>query len=246
MNFFAFKDRQMVLRADGKGLQKSDLDALQEYCTITDRFSEQASGIEVVGLDKDAVLPDGYQFVLIREQYAKNGFDNCFTLSRAKALLEWRRNTRYCGRCGSALKDSETFTARECPECGNLIFPRIEPCVIVTVRRGEEILLARHVQRNQNVFACIAGFMEAGETVEQAVAREVLEETGIKVKNIRYYGSQSWPFPAQLMLGFTAEYESGEIKVQEEEISEAKWFKAEECPATPPAGSIAYRLIHNE
>ncbi len=88
--------------------------------------------------------------------------------------------------------------------------------------------------------------MEAGETVEQAVAREVLEETGIKVKNIRYYGSQSWPFPAQLMLGFTAEYESGEIKVQEEEISEAKWFKAEECPATPPAGSIAYRLIHNE
>lgn len=143
------------------------------------------------------------------------------------------------------MQEHQTLTARECPECRNLIFPRIEPCIIVLVSRDDEILLARHVQRNQNIYACIAGFMEAGETAEQAVAREIMEETGITVRNIRYYGSQSWPFPSQLMLGFTAEYESGEIKLQEDELSDAQWFHRDNCPASPPPGSIAYRLIHN-
>ena len=109
---------------------------------------------------------------------------------------------------------------------------------------GNEILLARHLQRNQDVYACIAGFMEAGETAEHAVRREILEETGISVKNIHYLGSQSWQFPDQLMLAFTAEYESGEINVQKEELIEAGWFDRNNCPATPQPGSIAYRLIH--
>ena len=107
-------------------------------------------------------------------------------------------------------------------------------------------MLARHVQRNQDIYACIAGFMEAGESAEQAVKREILEETGIKVKNICYKGSQSWPFPAHLMLAFTAEYESGEIKIQPDELSDAQWFNIHDNPATPPPGSIAYKLIHNE
>ncbi len=112
------------------------------------------------------------------------------------------------------------------------------------VSRGDEILLALHRQRNIQRYSCLAGFMEAGESAEQAVQREIMEETGIRVRNVRYFGSQSWPFPSQLMLGFTAEYESGEIRVQEEELREARWFLRSECPATPPPGSLAYRLIH--
>ncbi|MDE5561699.1 MAG: NAD(+) diphosphatase, partial [Bacteroidaceae bacterium] len=131
-----------------------------------------------------------------------------------------------------------------CTNCGNTLFPRIEPCIIVLVSRGDDILLARHRQRNSQYFSCLAGFMEAGESAEQAVRREIMEETGISVRNIRYYGSQSWPFPSQLMLAFTAEYESGEIHVQESELYCAEWYPRNQCPATPPEGSLAYRLIH--
>ncbi|MBO5964508.1 MAG: NAD(+) diphosphatase, partial [Bacteroidaceae bacterium] len=132
-----------------------------------------------------------------------------------------------------------------CPQCHNTIFPRIEPCIIVLVKRGNEILLAQHSQRNTQYFSCLAGFIEAGESAEHAVRREIMEETGISVTNIRYFGSQSWPFPSQLMLGFTAEYESGEIQVQESEIQRASWFNRHNCPATPPEGSLAYQLIHH-
>ena len=133
----------------------------------------------------------------------------------------------------------------DCPQCGNQIFPRINPCVIMLVSKGNQILLARHAQRNQDVYTCLAGFVEAGESIEHAVRREIMEETGIKVKNIKYFGSQSWPFPAQLMFGFTAEYESGDIIPQPGEIADAQWFVRDHCPATPQKGSIAYKLIHN-
>ena len=137
------------------------------------------------------------------------------------------------------------MTARVCPDCGNIIYPRIDPCIIVLVYKEGKILLARHVQRNQDIYACIAGFVEAGEPIEHAVEREIMEETGLKVKNIRYFGSQSWPFPAQLMFGFIADYESGEISLQAEEISDAQWFDPDHCPASPQPGSIAYRLIED-
>lgn len=234
----------MVVRDDGEALSVSDLNTLSESSDATDRFSEEANGIEALGMKAGAALPDGYHWETIRQRFATAASEEVFRLSRAKALLEWRAKTKFCGRCGTRLTDHATLTARQCPECGNLIFPRIEPCIIVLVHRGDKILLARHVQRNQNIYACIAGFMEAGETAEQAVEREIFEETGIKVKNVRYFGSQSWPFPSQLMLGFTAEYASGELKLQEDELSDAGWFTKENSPASPPPGSIAYRLIH--
>ena len=125
-------------------------------------------------------------------------------------------------------------------------FPRIEPCIIIAVHnRQGKVLLARHTYRNTSMHACIAGFIEAGESAEQACRREVFEETGLSIKNLVYKGSQSWPFPDQLMLGFSAEYESGELKLQKDEISDAAWFDPENCPDSPPPGSIAYKLIHN-
>ncbi|MBQ0057775.1 MAG: NAD(+) diphosphatase [Bacteroidales bacterium] len=247
MEYFALIDRQMVVRSDGAPLSADCLSLLEAQCDVTDRFTETANGIEVVAMgNADVQLPDGYEWRNIREAFAQLGTDGCFHLARAKALIEWRANTKFCGRCGHAFDNHPTLTARLCPHCGNLVFPRIEPCIIVVVSRADgKILLAKHVQRNQDIYACIAGFMEAGETAEQAVRREIREETGLEVQNIRYFGSQSWPFPSQLMLGFTAEYKAGDIHLQTDELADARWFDRDSCPASPQPGSIAHRLIHD-
>ncbi len=250
MYCYAVIDREMVVRNDGTLLTDVDLDILRRYAEAAsadalDLFTEASTQLQVLALRNRMDIPDGYRLEPIRHQFAMADEAEVLRLSRAKALAAWRSLTRYCGRCGAMLDEHPQLTARVCPDCGNLIFPRIEPCIITVVSREDgKILLARHVQRNQQMYACIAGFMEAGETAEQAVAREVFEETGLRVRNIRYYGSQSWPFPAQLMLGFTAELDGGELHLQADEIAEARWFDRNDCPASPPPGSIAYCLIH--
>ncbi len=250
--YLAFTGREMVLRDDGGTLDYNDMLKLQAAITYDMAFTEEETCVSVLGLQpKDAgdkgccqSLPQGYELRAIRLYNAEQDEETVMRISRAKGLLEWMRNTKYCSCCGAPLHTHATQTAMVCSNCGKLTFPRIEPCIIVLVRNGDKMLLARHVQRNQDIYACIAGFMETGETAEQAVQREIMEETGLKVKNIRYFGSQSWPFPSQLMLAFTADYAEGEIKIQESEIQHAAWFNKDECPATPQPGSIAYRLIH--
>lgn len=246
MYYYAMFSRETVRLSDGSPLQEEDLKQLVSSCEVTETVKEPDNEIVAIRLNDDASLPDTYSKVLIRELFAKETPEEVHRLSRAKALLEWRQNTRFCSRCGAPLVDDEHLMARNCPNCKQQVFPRIDPCIIMRIEKEGKILLARHTYRNQNIFACIAGFVEAGETLEQAVAREVFEETGLKVRNVQYFGSQSWPFPSQLMLGFTAEYESGEIKLQEEELAEAGWFDPNHCPASPQPGSIAYRLIHKE
>lgn len=246
---YAVFDREQVLRNGGESLSFEDLLCLANWQHLKqaqcDLFEEKENDICVIGLTSKEDLPEGYELHTIREAFATADEKEVLRLSRAKALAAWRQNSAFCPRCGAPMNDHETMTARECPSCKNLVFPRIEPCIITVVSRPDgKILLAKHVQRNTNIYACIAGFVEAGETVEHAVAREVMEETGLKVKNIRYYGSQSWPFPSQLMLGFTCEYDGGDIHLQADELADAKWFDRDDCPASPPPGSIAYRLIH--
>ena len=242
---YIFSGRYMVIRNDGGDVTEADMQNFLTLWPDAEYYTEHANRLSVIGVKKEEPLPEGFSWVTVRSQFALMDDEKSYPVARAKALLEWRRDSRFCGRCGARLVESTTFTAMECPECGNQIFPRINPCVITLVHKGDQILLARHAQRNQDVYACLAGFVEAGETIEHAVRREIMEETGIKVKNIKYYGSQSWPFPAQLMFGFTAEYESGEIKIQPEEIADAQWFSRDNSPATPTEGSIAYKLIHN-
>lgn len=239
-------ERNMVVNNNGTLLSFNDIDTIRKHCIITDFIEEKEFAICAIEIQDTSSLSDIYTVMTIRQFFAENDEQATLLVSRAKALINWRKNTQYCSICGSKLKNSLQFTAMECPNCKKIHFPRIEPCIIVLVNKGNKILLARHVQRNQDIYACIAGFMEAGETAEHAVQREILEETGLTVKNITYRGSQSWPFPSQLMLGFTAEYESGEIHTQEEEISDAQWFDRDTCPATPQPGSIAYKLIHQE
>ncbi len=163
--------------------------------------------------------------------------------SRALGLLNWHHSTRFCPQCGARLEDHPVELARVCPSCTRLIFPRISPAIIVLVRKEGRILLARHAHRNQDVYACIAGFLEHGETLEECVAREVREETGIEVGNVTYAGSQSWPFPDQHMVAFYADWVSGDIRVDGSEIAEARWFDPAKLPNTPMPGTIAWKLI---
>ncbi len=243
---YALCGKDIVLHNDGSDLSFADIVALQKTESNVDIVEECESGVCFVRLSSAENLLADYTIMPLRNYFGRCSEEQIIKTSRAKALGEWLHNTRYCSKCGAPLYQHLQLTAQECKQCGTLVFPRIEPCVIVRVNSGNNVLLVRHVQRIQNIYACISGFMEAGETAEQAVRREVREEVGIEVKNIRYFGSQSWPFPSQLMLGFTAEYESGQITLQPDEIAEAKWFDKDNYPSIPQPGSIAYRLLMSD
>lgn len=168
--------------------------------------------------------------------------------SRAFQLLLWKRNHRFCSHCGEKTIQHTNEYAMVCPACKYTQYPRLQPCVIVAITRQDEgnqpsILLARSPRFTIPMFSLIAGFVEVGETLESAVAREVKEEVGIDIKNIRYMSSQPWPFPSNLMIGFQAEYAGGELVLQEDEILEAAFYPFDQLPLLPPIGSIANRMI---
>lgn len=164
---------------------------------------------------------------------------------RAFQLLHWRATNRFCAACGAPLKRDSVEHAMRCGACGALVYTRINPVVITLVHDGPKILLARKADGSLKFWSIIAGFVEAGETLEEAVAREVREEVGIRVRSIRYAGSQPWPFPNNLMLGFYARYDGGELRPDGAEIAEAKWFdpRSDALPPIPGPVSIARKLI---
>lgn len=162
---------------------------------------------------------------------------------RAAQLLDWERDHQFCGRCGREMQLDINERAMRCEPCSTVNFPRIAPCVIVLVTRGEELLLARNVNFPGPMYSTLAGFIEAGETAEETLSREVREEVGVEIKEIQYFQSQSWPFPNQLMLGFFAEYAGGDIVCDEIEIADARWFHYRELPMIPPPSSVAGQLI---
>jgi len=162
---------------------------------------------------------------------------------RAVQIVEWARTHRYCGRCGTATEPAPGERAMRCPSCGLLSFPRLAPAVIVLVTKGQEALLARGRLFPMPMYSCLAGFVEPGETLEEAVKREVREEVGVAIDDVRYQASQPWPFPHSLMIGFTASWASGEIVIDETEIMDAGWYTRDDVPMIPPAMSIARRLI---
>lgn len=163
---------------------------------------------------------------------------------RAVQLVEWRKTHRFCGRCGSATELVPGERAMRCPSCGLLAFPRLAPAVITLITRDDgAALLARNASWPRPMFSCLAGFVEPGETLEHAVAREVQEEVGVDVGRVRYVASQPWPFPHSLMIGFRAEYAGGDIEVDGTEIAEAHWYTTDDLPPIPPRLSIARHLI---
>ena len=185
-----------------------------------------------------------FDFKNLRELYSALGDDFFSIAARALQTVRWYNDTKYCSSCGEGLKDSETERAKVCKSCSKIFYPVIAPAIIVAVTKENKILLAHNnAYPDPNRYSILAGFVEPGESLEQAVAREIEEEVNIKVKNIKYFGSQGWPFPHSLMIGFTAEHDSGEIRVDGVELGAANWFEASKLPGIPPHGSISRTLI---
>lgn len=158
-------------------------------------------------------------------------------------LVHWSIAHRFCGKCGKPTENKKDERAKVCPDCGQIYFPRLSPAIIVAVVKNGKILLAHSQRFPTKFYSVLAGFVEPGENLEECVKREVREETGIEVCNIKYFGSQPWPFPDSLMIAFTAEYSDGELKVDGTEITDAAWYAKEDIPRIPPSISIARKLI---
>lgn len=181
--------------------------------------------------------------VALRQLYGVLSDEEFGVAGRALGMLAWDRDHRFCGRCGGPTERSTRERARTCGPCGVGAFPRLSPAVIMLVEREGRALLARNARFPGSFFSTLAGFVEVGETLEHAVAREVAEEAGIAIDDIRYFGSQPWPFTGSLMIGFTARWTAGEIVADPTELAEAGWFAPDEMPPVPPKLSIARELI---
>lgn len=191
----------------------------------------------------DAPLPAPLAVLSLRDLYVALSEEAFAIAGRATQIIDWASTHRFCGRCATPTERVAGERCMKCPRCGLLAYPRISPAIIVLVRRGDEALLARGARFPLPFYSTLAGFAEVGETLEETLAREVREEVGIEVKDIRYFGSQSWPFPNSLMVGFFAEWASGDICIEPKEIVDAKWWRADALPTIPPKISIARRLI---
>jgi NAD+ diphosphatase len=200
-------------------------------------------GSMAISVSESTPLPATLAVSGLRELYATLGDERFIAAGRATQLVEWATTSRYCGRCATTTERVEGERCMRCPACGLMAYPRIAPAIIVLVRRGEEALLARGARFPAAFYSTLAGFAEVGETLEETLVREVAEEVGVDVKDARYFGSQPWPFPHSLMIGFVAQWAGGEIRVDGKEILEARWFRPDALPPVPPPISIARRLI---
>ncbi|HUX14039.1 MAG TPA: NAD(+) diphosphatase [Spirochaetia bacterium] len=192
----------------------------------------------------DVDPPAGYAWVKLRALFGGVADELFWSLGTAFQVINWDRTTRYCGTCGTATQQSENERVAVCPACSFEQYPRVSPAMICAVIRDDQILLAQNARFRGGRYSVVAGFVESGETLEECVAREVLEETGLAVADIRYFGSQPWPFPHSLMIGFTARWQSGEIHLGDAELVDAGWFDADHLPERLPGlPTIARRLI---
>ena len=196
-----------------------------------------------VELEADASAPTGFEYSGLRELFGRLDDEPMAMAGRAVQIVAWARTHQYCGQCGTPTQPRPAERALACPSCGLLSFPRLSPAIIVRIQRDNQLLLAHNHRFPKGRYSILAGFVEPGETLEEAVEREVGEEVGIRIRDIEYFASQSWPFPNSLMLGFTAKYAGGEIRVDDEELSHADWFSVDNLPDLPPAISISRQLI---
>lgn len=246
--WFGCRGNRVLVRMDGEhsaipeSATAKDLGLSPEWTHYFGRWD--GKGCYALWLGNEAEAPPGYKWVGLRELFGRLSDDALvWAAGRASQLAHWHANHRFCGRCAAPTGDHPTERAKLCPRCGLVNHPRVTPAVIVAVVRDGRLLLAHAHRFTAKFFSVLAGFVEPGETLEECVQREVLEETGIRVANIRYFGSQPWPFPDSLMVAFTAEYAGGEIRIDPGEISEAGWYAADRLPPVPPPISVARRLI---
>lgn len=199
--------------------------------------------LQVASLSSRTVLPAGLvaePFNAFRERIPA---DLMTVAGIGKQLLHWQQTSRFCGRCGGKPEQLPDSWGKKCPDCGSEHFPHIHPCAIVLIRRDDQLLLIRKPEWAQGRYSLVAGFLDVGESLEECAVREALEETGVSIKNVRYVTSQCWPFPSQLMAGFVADYAYGDIRVDGNEIEDARWFTIGSLPNLPAQRSIARFLI---
>lgn len=240
--YFAFCQGDVLLTAEGNipfGIQPPV--PLKSWNHVT-TLHQEGDEVQVIRLDQPVTGRDDLQMMGLRKTFQVLSAKDYRLAGKCAELLYWDQQTRYCGVCGSPLK-WQTDISKQCPECGKEWWPSLAVAIIVRITRGDEILLVHARNFRGNFYGLVAGFVETGETLEQAVCREVWEETHLHIRNLRYFGSQPWPFPCGLMVGFTADYAEGEIQLQKEELGGGGWFRRDNMPQIPDKASIARRLI---
>ena len=223
---------------------------LQKYCSDIREKAIYAFSVDdrpvflLPWHDMTEKLPDGMEYVNMRSLYKGDGRWRAFAAVTANHLNHWYREHRYCGCCGTLSEHSDKERAMVCPKCGNVQYPRISPVIMAAVTDGDRILVTRYAGREYKGLALIAGFVEIGESIEGALEREVMEEVGLKVKNLRYFGSQPWGFSDSVISGFFAELDgSGSIRLDRNELSEAVWLSRDEIPPQNTDISITATMI---
>ncbi|MCX7024189.1 MAG: NAD(+) diphosphatase [Spirochaetes bacterium] len=210
---------------------------------VVDRFDARDGLPAAWTLAADCPAPAGTAWTTVRSLLGTDPWTSLKPALKALAILNWRASSRFCGRCGAPAADKADEIARVCTACGSIVYPRLSPAILAVVTKGGRLLLARNANFKGGIFSLVAGFVEPAESFEECVVREVLEETGVEVGAPRYRASQGWPFPDSLMVGFEAEWISGEIRPDGVEIAEARWFSPDDPPPLPLPGSLSRALI---
>ena len=239
MRYFVFCQSDLVLEktADGYRIPTEIPVEPKPWTTVMNVDGEKAFRIDQPLLDNEH-----YEMCGLRQSYYRLTAEEYRKAGKCHELLYWDQNTKYCGVCGG-LMHFDTDISKKCEHCGKEIWPQLATAIIVLIRKNDEVLLVHANSFRDDHYGLVAGFVETGETLEEAVYREVMEETGLHITNLRYFGSQPWPYPCGLMVGFTADYDSGKIHLQRSELSKGSWFDKDHLPHIPEKLSIARQLL---
>ena len=239
IQYFVFCQSDLVLEKTTEGYRiptESPVE-LRPWTTVMNVDGAKAFRIE------QPLPADGrYEMCGLRQSYYKLSHEDYLKAGKCHELLYWDMNTKFCGVCGGPMR-FHTDISKRCEHCGKEVWPQLATAVIVLIRKENEVLLVHAKNFRTDFYGLVAGFVETGETLEEAVHREVMEETGLHIKNLRYFGSQPWPYPCGLMVGFTADYDGGKIHLQRSELSKGAWFDKDHLPQIPEKLSIARQLI---
>lgn len=244
--WFVFCRDELLLRRQPDGRLAVPLGEEAPVCLAPEQTVQPLPDLggvpcRAVGLDAP-VVAEGCVMLGLRASFDVLELPIYRMAGKARELLYWDASTRFCGVCGAPLRRSSAISKR-CPACGREVWPPLATAIIVLVRRGDEVLLVQSNKFRGDYFGLVAGFVETGETLEECVAREVREETQIDVAGIRYFGSQPWPYPSGLMVGFYADYAGGELRLQRSELNKGGWFRRDALPAIPGKLSMARMLL---
>jgi len=245
--YFAFRGRDLLVLSDGPRARVPDEAAWTALGLTSVRTNDlgvtDGQRLVAVELADDAAPPAGTSIENLRRLFARLDELSYRRAFRAVQVVAWDRNNQFCSRCAGPVERVAAELAKRCPRCDLSFYPRLSPAVIVLVERDDTVLLGRNARFPGAMYSTLAGFVEAGETLEETVAREIREESGVEVRDVRYFGSQPWPFPDSLMIAFTAVYAGGDLRPEPGEIADAGWFRADAMPVVPPRLSIARALI---